>query len=424
MALGLCRGSTLMIALAAFCVALFAPLDGSPTPGEAIAEEKKRGNIFRNLFKRRDTPRPSREVGKRSTKKRATERRAKRKIVVRKRSTKRRTAARRSSNPAAQQTARRVVATPDKNEDARVILVIGDFLAAGLARGLRNTYAEDPTVVVVDRSMPSSGLVRADHFDWQARSEEFLTTEKRVDLVAVVVGANDGQAFRQRGKPSMTFGSEEWSAAYKERGLTLMRSIVAAGKPVVWVGVPPMQKSSLSRNIAFLNDVQQQAAGEVPGVTYVDIWDGFADENGRYVSTGPDEKGQVRRLRTSDGINLASAGRSKIAFYAQQEIDKLLGSVSAIAALQVAPGQTGPDAARPVRPDVWEMVLTGESETSDAPIALAGATPDAPTDLKPREGDVDADIVLKRLREGLPPAARSGRVDEFTGGVDEELPRL
>ncbi len=421
MALGMCRGSTLMIALAAFCIALFAPLDGSPTSGEAIAQEKKRGNIFRNLFKRRDAPRPSREVGKRSTKKRATKRRAKRKIVVRQRSTKRRSTARRSSNPAARQTARRVVATPNKSEDARVILVIGDFLAAGLARGLRNTYADNPTIVVIDRSMPSSGLVRADHFDWQARAEEFLTTEKRVDLVAVVVGANDGQAFR---RPPITFGAEEWSAAYKERATTLMRSIVSAGKPVVWVGVPSMQKSSLSRKIAFLNDVQQQAAGEVPGVTYVDIWDGFADENGRYVSTGPDEKGQVRRLRTSDGINLASAGRSKIAFYAQQEIDKLLGSVSAIAALQVAPGQAGPDAARPVRPDVWEMVLTGESETPGAPVALAGAKPDAPTDLKPREGDVDADIVSKRLRDGLPPTARSGRVDEFTGGVDEALPRL
>ena len=53
----------------------------------------------------------------------------------------------------------------------------------------------------------------------------------------------------------------------------------------------------------------------------------------------------MRRLSSSDGINLATAGRSKIAFYARQEIDKVLGgTVSAIAALQVTPDVAAMDA--------------------------------------------------------------------------------
>ena len=40
----------------------------------------------------------------------------------------------------------------------------------------------------------------------------------------------------------------------------------------------------------------------------MDIWDGFVDENGAYVSTGPDINGQPARLRAGDGINLTKAG--------------------------------------------------------------------------------------------------------------------
>ena len=42
------------------------------------------------------------------------------------------------------------------------------------------------------------------------------------------------------------------------------------------------------------------------GITYVDVWDGFVDDQGRYAVQGPDFEGQTRRLRTSDGVSLWS----------------------------------------------------------------------------------------------------------------------
>ncbi len=38
-----------------------------------------------------------------------------------------------------------------------------------------------------------------------------------------------------------------------------------------------------------------------PGVS-VDVWDGFVDDAGRFTPQGPDYQGQVRRLRTRDGV--------------------------------------------------------------------------------------------------------------------------
>ena len=335
----------------------------------AHAEEKRRGfNIFAPLFRRNTDGQQHKEIRirPRTSRKDVT--------VTRKKPSTTRSTTRRTSSDSAPVARRTVTKTP-KNPDARVILVIGDFIASGLARGLSDSYAENPTINVVERTMASSGIVRDDHFDWMAEGKKALEEEQNIVLVAVVMGANDSQPFRVNGSPSLTFRSDEWVAEYKKRATALMKLFNDAGKRVVWLSVPPMERSSLSANIAFMNDLQEQAAADLPGVAFVDVWNGFADENGRYISTGPDENGQVRRLRSSDGINLATAGRSKIAFYARQEIDKVLGgTVSAIAALQVTPDVAATSTEeKPVRPDVWEMVLTGET-TQSAPVDLAGAS--------------------------------------------------
>jgi hypothetical protein len=47
------------------------------------------------------------------------------------------------------------------------------------------------------------------------------------------------------------------------------------------------------------------------GIVYADIWDGFVDEAGRYSAQGPDYEGQIRRLRTGDGVYFTKFGARK-----------------------------------------------------------------------------------------------------------------
>ena len=49
-----------------------------------------------------------------------------------------------------------------------------------------------------------------------------------------------------------------------------------------------------------LNELYRERT-EKAGIVYVDNWDGFVDEEGRYAVQGPDFEGQVRRLRAADG---------------------------------------------------------------------------------------------------------------------------
>ncbi|TIW94917.1 MAG: DUF459 domain-containing protein, partial [Mesorhizobium sp.] len=53
----------------------------------------------------------------------------------------------------------------EKTPDARTVLVVGDFMAAGLAEGLDTAFAENAGVRIVVRSNGSSGFVRDDFYN-------------------------------------------------------------------------------------------------------------------------------------------------------------------------------------------------------------------------------------------------------------------
>lgn len=209
-----------------------------------------------------------------------------------------------------------------KEPDASKILVIGDFVAGGLARGLERALAEEPKLVVIDKSNPNSGLVRVDHYDWNGELLNTLNT-LQPDLIVLVFGANDRQ--RMRGtEERYDFRTQEWVAAYTERITGIVRTLQTYGRQFFWVGAPPMRARTAFSDMAYLNGLFMPRVRAGDG-HFVDIWNGFTDENGRYVASGPDVEGQVRQLRTGDGINFTRAGRRKLAFYVDREIRRQTG---------------------------------------------------------------------------------------------------
>lgn len=216
----------------------------------------------------------------------------------------------------------RVIAAPapaaEKAEDAQTLLVVGDFQARGLANALEDVFADQPGIIVIDRSNGSSGIVRDDFYDWSTVLPD-LIEELEPTYVVVMIGVNDRQEIRSDGG---RFGlrSEGWDAAYAARVAELADSLAIFGDQAIWVGHPPMRQRSMSADMAFFNSVYA-AAAENAGIKYLDIWDAFADEEGRFTATGPGVDGQSRVLRADDGFSLTSAGRAKLAFFVENEID-------------------------------------------------------------------------------------------------------
>jgi hypothetical protein len=294
-----------------------------------------------------------------------------------------------------------------KLDNARVVLVVGDFLASGLGEGLVEAFAQSPGVRVVARSDGSSGFVRDDHYDWPAKVAEIIAEEKPAVVIAAL-GSNDRQQMTVAGTREKA-RTDAWNEEYRKRAKAFADNVRGAGVPLLWMGVPSFKPGAMNADMIAFNDIYrgvvEQAGGE-----FIDIWDGFVDENGAFMPVGPDMNGQRVRLRGSDGINMTAAGKRKMAFYAERPLNRLLGSATAPS---VAPALLdGTPVIQPLNPADIDRT---------APIALADPQLDGGAQLLGARVEKTAAQPLgipveKLVREGIAPPARAGRADDFTVG--------
>jgi hypothetical protein len=294
----------------------------------------------------------------------------------------------------------------EKAPDARVVLVVGDFMASGLAEGLDAVFAENPGITVVDRSKGSSGFVRTDFYDWPAEIDGILKQEKPA-AVLVMLGSNDRQQMKI-GETSEMPRSENWTAQYKVRTKALGKAIAADKVPFLWVGQPAFRPGKMTSDMLAFNDIYR-AAAEANGGEFLDIWDGFADEDGAYVGTGPDINGQPVRLRADDGINLTRAGKRKLAFYAEKPLLKILGLTApdgnpAPSAPAGAPAIVNPDGTpAPAMVDRTPPMLLNDPAL-DGGAELLGAAPPVSATHPPGKNPA---------AEGMTVEGQPGRADDF-----------
>ena len=352
----------------------------------------------------------------------------------------------------------------------RQIVVLGDSMADWLAYGLEDVYADQPEIGVIRKHKTVSGLIKyqpkGNPADWAAAAKGILATEK-ADAIVVMLGLDDRVAIRELaadksgdkkdakakpdGKPSgekpaakldgaskaadpelppddsadnsdarrvmepeksagspsglHEFRDKRWVELYREKIDEMIGVLKAKGVPVLWVGLPAVRGAKATADTAFLDALYRDAAGKA-GITYVDVWDGFVDEAGRFLQQGPDFEGQIRRLRSSDGVYFTKAGALKLAHYAEREINRLLAARSAPIVLPTEPAT--PDAsARPDQPAPRPLAgpivpLVASSVGTDQLLGAPGSRP------------VTMDAQAARLLiKGEPLPAPAGRADDF-----------
>ena len=174
------------------------------------------------------------------------------------------------------------------------------------------------------------------------------------------------------------FRDERWVELYAKKIEELIGVLKSKGVPVLWVGLPAIRGQRGTSDMLFLDALYRDAAGKA-GITYVDIWDGFVDEAGRFLQKGPDFEGQIRQLRTADGVFFTKAGARKLAHYVEREVTRLLAARSGPIAVpiepvtpdaNVVPGQPAP---RPLSGPV--MPLVASSVGTDQLLGGPGSRP-------------------------------------------------
>jgi uncharacterized protein len=348
------------------------------------------------------------------------------------------------------------------------VVVVGDAMADWLAYGLEDAFADEADISIVRKPRAGSGLIRYDprrDVDWAQTVREIIAAEKP-KFIVMMIGTNDHQAIRDRAVPAASkpaaspaqgkppapgqaapaspagdpaaltaedppnpdqpdnpdqpsliapatsasgpfdFHTDQWEAAYIKRIDATIAAMKSAGVPVIWVGLPAQRGPKATSDASYLNELYR-ARAERAGIVYVDIWDGFVDEQGRYSPQGPDFEGQIRRLRSGDGVYFTKAGARKLAHYVEREIERDIANRAIPVALPVepAPGARlgGAASTRPLAGPVLPLTVSN----SGGDELLGGARPVA----RPVAADP---LAARVLTKGEPIPAPSGRADDFS----------
>jgi uncharacterized protein len=201
------------------------------------------------------------------------------------------------------------------------------------------------------------------------------------------------------------FREDRWVELYSKKIEEMIAVAKSKGVPVVWVGLPAIRGPKGTSDMLFLDSLYRDVSGKA-GITYVDVWDGFVDESGRFLQRGPDFEGQPRKLRSDDGVFFTKPGARKLAHYVEREITRLLAARSAPIALPIEPATPdanavpGQPAPRPLAGPILPLVAS--SVGTDQLLGGPGSRPAA----------VDA-LAARTLVKGEPLAPPAGRADDF-----------
>jgi hypothetical protein len=360
-------------------------------------------------------------------------------------------------------------APPPRKQDtppASTVLIIGDSLADWLGYGLEEALADTPEIGVVRKIKGSSGLVRyeakSETPDWPQAAKDMLASE-RPNAIVVMLGLNDRQSLRERVPPrasaqppnqaatqtpqtqtpgrdetpaassgaestadapaavadaqhrvagaSYEFHTDKWAEFYGKRIDELIAVLRTKGVPVLWVGLPALRGPRSTTDMSYLDELYR-AHAEKAGIVYIDIWNGFVDDAGRFTMQGPDFEGQIRKLRSGDGVHFTKPGAVKLGYYVERELRRVLSSHVLPVAL---PGPEQSPAKGGARPAIGPVVPLGAVSAGEAADLLGAGN-------HPAQAAPDP-IVTRVLSRGEAIGPQPGRADDFSWPRSETAAR-
>jgi hypothetical protein len=162
----------------------------------------------------------------------------------------------------------------------------------------------------------ATGLTRPDVFNW---FEEIRKRVKdlRPKVVVLGFGANDDKAYMTglpKGVSIDAFGGSVWRREYGRRVGGVMDVINRSGGFVVWIGLPQTRSAEQTRRFDVVNAVAQREARKREGrAVFVDTYTMFAGDDGGYTQFLPDGGGNLRKVRSDDGVHFEREGGDMIA---------------------------------------------------------------------------------------------------------------
>jgi uncharacterized protein len=298
-------------------------------------------------------------------------------------------------------------------EPKAFLSVLGDSLGLLTGQGLSAAFADRPEISISSRGSDNSGLTRDDYFDWPKEARGIAAQTPKPNVVVIQLGINDPQPMRVGGETLDTL-SDKWKAAYGARVESMVAPFREAQIPGLWVGLPPMRDEKFNAQALALNEIFRSHAG-ASGAKYIDIWDAFADSDGRYAAFGPDVDGQNAKLRAgANGVNFTKAGARKVAQFLEADIRRIVDKAAPPGEIAALPPDIEQEADSINQQIRREMGVEGAAPGIAAPPPLAGPILSLSARPVSAHGALIEPASAPRIfAAGEPSAPRPGRADDF-----------
>jgi hypothetical protein len=171
----------------------------------------------------------------------------------------------------------------------------------------------------IQRQITPIANIATSDFEGKTAALEQKIAAQPLNIAIVMIGEDGRYPFRNAQGKRIPVGSDPWIAEYTRRIDRLMRAFKQKNASVYWVGLPNFARNDANELAQRMNDVIRERA-YLNGYKYVDAYQGFTDENGRYSAYGPDLEGAIRLLRLRDGVSFTDAGNRKLAHFVEKEL--------------------------------------------------------------------------------------------------------
>ncbi len=284
------------------------------------------------------------------------------------------------------------------------VAVIGNSLAENLANGLVEALSERPEVGLVREIRPGVGFLKETDKPWRDVIDEIFLREKPVTAAVIMMGPHDDPPKKPDPDQANTSASGgAWMDLYAAKVDDVILSFRQRNIPILWVALPPVADPKTSTDYAFANELVQQRLQSLGGI-FIDVWEGFVDDDEQFMTQGPNLEGRTVRLRMADGVHFTKAGSAKLAHYVELELRGYLTTKDDAN----TDAEIAKEISAPLAPGSSRILLLGEAPRTPGAV-LVPLAPAAPAQALP-----DVELAQKAMRDGEVVPSKPGRGDDFS----------
>lgn len=204
-----------------------------------------------------------------------------------------------------------------ENPSYRIRLaVLGDSLGDGIWGSIYHKLRSNKRIKIYKKVLTGGRLTG---LNWLRKVKYFLRKHD-IDIAIIVIGGNDGQKLLRRGKPRLSYKTEEWKKVYIQRVTNFMKLLHKKKILTFWIGLPSTRKNVIKDQFNMLNGFYKNSAISFTSVRFLPTRHLTVNKKDEYATYLRDASGKKIRWRANDGVHFTRYGYDKLADYILEKI--------------------------------------------------------------------------------------------------------